>query len=676
MSKKLYLMIVLICVLVFSKNVNAISLTDWSINGTHITHESWSFWLKDVESAQSATVSIVDSNEKEVYKTTINITNATQKFDIAFQDTYIRAGSYTLQIYGEDGELKAKSKETLKSHEIYSNISATVSAYAYPDCFVVYSKKDAYIKCQNATIKVGFQTYTGKAVNGKIIIPYPLQEIGTSVEYVFDDGFGCETKGTITVCNRSYNVYFSDIKANNVSISYCPNGSQIATSAYIEIAGNKYDVSVNDYTWTCKYKAKGGDIGKLVVYDDEGGMVEKTFTVPYSRTSLYVNKVTQKEISGYLSDYPDVSIALTDIAEVYAIIDGVKYIGTGDGDKFVINTGYVKQGAKVSITVADTDGYIYQYNGSVPRKKNPVVLEEQKDETYIKGYLEDYGFEDITKAYLIIDGKTYNGKILGGGDEFYINYPAKRGASCVIYVETTDGFVFEVPMIVPNINPEIDVDKITADSTKVTGYTVDYSSVTIKVGKKEYTVKADDEGEFSVKISKQKPNTKIKISVVTPNNHTQTKTVKVNKVKGTITCSNTIIRTTKTLKIKVTKASKGDKIKIKIGSKTYTKKIKNNKKTQTIKINVKNISAGQKVNLYLYDKYGNKKASGSDKVYYDTRIWVGMTEKQVLQTTWGKPDYKNDWGTGSIQWVYERGSTTLYVYVRNGKVVDLQQIRY
>lgn len=112
-----------------------------------------------------------------------------------------------------------------------------------------------------------------------------------------------------------------------------------------------------------------------------------------------------------------------------------------------------------------------------------------------------------------------------------------------------------------------------------------------------------------------------------------------------------------------------------IGSKRYTKKIKSNKKKQKITIRLKKKgTAGSKVKVTLYDKFYTKKDSDQSMVYFGKTIYKGMSAKDAQLTTWGYPSRKNNWGTGALQWVFETNNCTLYVYIKNGKVVLIQKL--
>lgn len=55
---------------------------------------------------------------------------------------------------------------------------------------------------------------------------------------------------------------------------------------------------------------------------------------------------------------------------------------------------------------------------------------------------------------------------------------------------------------------------------------------------------------------------------------------------------------------------------------------------------------------------------------------MGMSAKDAVLTTWGAPVRRNNWGTGTLQWVFESGSSTLYAYIRNGRVTSIQHLNY
>ena len=78
---------------------------------------------------------------------------------------------------------------------------------------------------------------------------------------------------------------------------------------------------------------------------------------------------------------------------------------------------------------------------------------------------------------------------------------------------------------------------------------------------------------------------------------------------------------------------------------------------------------------YIYAKGGKwKDKTKVISSYRNPR--KGMTKSQVLRTSWGKPDRRNNYGNGLIQWVWEWDDETDYVYFRNGRVSLIQKFNY
>jgi hypothetical protein len=127
--------------------------------------------------------------------------------------------------------------------------------------------------------------------------------------------------------------------------------------------------------------------------------------------------------------------------------------------------------------------------------------------------------------------------------------------------------------------------------------------------------------------------------------------------------------------MKLNQAKAGDQVKVAVGSQTYTKKISSNKKSRSLTVKIKKASAGQKVKVTLYDKFKKKKDSDNTIVYYGNSIYKGMSSGNAVLTTWGSPVRRNSYGSW-LQWVFTSGNTTLYAYIKNGKVVSTQKLNY
>ena len=53
-----------------------------------------------------------------------------------------------------------------------------------------------------------------------------------------------------------------------------------------------------------------------------------------------------------------------------------------------------------------------------------------------------------------------------------------------------------------------------------------------------------------------------------------------------------------------------------------------------------------------------------------------MSANNVGLTPWGKPIRKNNYGYGYFQWVFEKDYQTIYVYIQNGYVYNIQKLNY
>lgn len=155
--------------------------------------------------------------------------------------------------------------------------------------------------------------------------------------------------------------------------------------------------------------------------------------------------------------------------------------------------------------------------------------------------------------------------------------------------------------------------------------------------------------------------------MISPQGYTSSVTEKTKLSSGSVYINGNIYRNSSSVSVTVRRPEKGDKVVVKAAGKTYTKQIKaNGKKKKT--------SAGTRVSVELKDQFGKKKDHEKVMVYYGNTIAKGMSASNAVLTTWGYPVRKNDYGTGSIQWVFQSGNSYLYAYIRAGKAVGIQRI--
>ena len=139
-------------------------------------------------------------------------------------------------------------------------------------------------------------------------------------------------------------------------------------------------------------------------------------------------------------------------------------------------------------------------------------------------------------------------------------------------------------------------------------------------GKKCRTIKTTDFGDYAISVKGKKIKVGQSIKVVfTRGNYSKTQTIKVKS--NTKAWTSRLYYGNKKITIKAKNLHKGDKIRIKIGKKTYTYKIKKNYKSykSTKKIKKHLTKYGSKYTIKVYNKYGQKISSKSQKMYYSKK---------------------------------------------------------
>ncbi len=459
---------------------------------------------------------------------------------------------------------------------------------------------------------------TSISQTGEFELAYPDQPDDTALKLIFEDAHGCSYSVEKSVNNTL--VYESvDLLEHSILCT----GIEDSIFQYARLVAE-----INGVQYFSDYATKENGYKVRVSYPKQApGTVVKVW---YQAEDSSKSKVSEYKIYDKASEY-DIDVeARTTYTSGAIAFDWESY-------------------AKGNVTA------VYVEAGGV---KYPCSVEEKE---YTWEDEEEYELDDMIDSYYY----------------FHTSYPKQAlGTKVTIIAEDADGYVVKKSVKLKNVEPKITVDKIEAGAKKVTGKTTGKSSVKIKIGKKTYKGKAKANGNFSIKIKAYKAGTKVKISVETPGGYTGSKTVTVKKVDSSLSLRKYIYKNSKSIQLEVTKGKKDDKIKIKAGGKTYTKKIKSSKKKQKISVNVNGgLSAGSKVKVTLYDKFGTKKDSFTSMVYFGDTIYVGMSAKDVVLTTWGPPVRKNDWGSFE-QWIFESGNTTLYVYIEGGVVTSIQKYNY
>lgn len=287
------------------------------------------------------------------------------------------------------------------------------------------------------------------------------------------------------------------------------------------------------------------------------------------------------------------------------------------------------------------------------------------------------------KIFVTASGKEYKCKMVKKWDfdygryyyNFSVSYPQQKVNSYIkLKITDEDGYSRTGKIKLKNIPPKLSVASVDSGSVKITGKTAAGSKVTVQIKGKKYKGKANKSGKYTVKIKQAKVGTKVKVSVVTPEGYIKSKTVKVKLADGSVNIPNYIFKTSNSITIEVSGGQKGDKLKVNVGGAIYAKTIKKTKKSQKVTVNINPAAAGTGVEVKLCDKFGKVKHTFRDMVFFGDSIYVGMSAEEACLTTWGLPR-RNNYG-GLIQWVFRSGSTTLYVYIRDGRVAYMQELNY
>lgn len=181
----------------------------------------------------------------------------------------------------------------------------------------------------------------------------------------------------------------------------------------------------------------------------------------------------------------------------------------------------------------------------VPRNVTPIKL--QGTMQFITLYdedEEDYEYYNSNKLVVVkatVDGKEYIGEVAENGKDFSIAYDAVDYGTKVA-VEATDahGCILKKTYTIKNQEFKLKINTIYYSDTAVTGETTPNAKITVFIGNsdKEYTAKADKNGNFKVKIPKQKIGTEIFVGAVSPDEFNTAKTITVKQETTTLTIKN------------------------------------------------------------------------------------------------------------------------------------------
>ena len=221
------------------------------------------------------------------------------------------------------------------------------------------------------------------------------------------------------------------------------------------------------------------------------------------------------------------------------------------------------------------------------------------------------------------------------------------------------------------IKTKTSVGNLKYGTTSVSGYTLKGAAVTARYAGKTYKTTANSNGKYSFKIPIKKIGTAIKYTFSYGGGQ-YTVSKKVVKPGSSIVVSR-LYRTSKKVTVTVKNVHKGDKVEVKTGNKTYKKTIKKDAKKLSYKIKIKRNKAGTKVSSTVNNKFKQKIAAKSQKVYYASKVKRKMTKKQcLLVPKWEKPKYKRKDGDMDV-WYYDFDGDgyDAYLLFIDGKLSDI-----
>ncbi|MDO5138907.1 MAG: hypothetical protein Q4D71_10695 [Oscillospiraceae bacterium] len=217
--------------------------------------------------------------------------------------------------------------------------------------------------------------------------------------------------------------------------------------------------------------------------------------------------------------------------------------------------------------------------------------------------------------------------------------------------------------------------------TVLRGTTAPSATVSVRIGGKTYTARADSSGIYkiqSIPVLRYGTNLKLTYKLC---GTSITKTVNVGKGKSYISSPYVYKDSTK-IPVTVNNAHIGDKIVISIGGKQYTKTIGKaySRTTITVPINKPN-KYGIKMTIALNNKFNQSLASYSAYVYLRSMVRIGDTKDIVKWIPrWNNPSEKDVYSYGESwwyeNWMGNEDSNASLSFDENGKVDDWSIYNY
>lgn len=379
------------------------------------------------------------------------------------------------------------------------------------------------------------------------------------------------------------------------TVEILKGSSLIGTGKVAEDGLFKISIAVQNAGTVLTIRAKdaAGNVGQVT------NVTVKDVTPP---AVPQVNKVTNKatEVTGKAEKGSTVTVKI-----------GTKsYSGKADADgKYNVSIPVQNADTSLSVTAKDSSGNVSDGKSvKVSRiaPNLPTVNSVNNKASSVSGKA-----EKSSTVTVKIGTKSYTGKADSNGD-FKITIPVQNAEKKLDITATDkDGKVSAIRTVtVKRVAPNLPaVNKVTNKATEVSGKTEKYATVSVKIGTKTYSKKADVNGNYKVTIPVQNAGTSLQITAKdSAGAVSAARTVSVEKVAPDVPVVNAV----KTTSTSVTgKAEKKSTVTAKIGSKSYSAKVDTN---GNFKITIPKQKKGTVIKVTAKDSKGNVSAAREVKV--------------------------------------------------------------
>jgi uncharacterized protein YjdB/Leucine-rich repeat (LRR) protein len=382
-------------------------------------------------------------------------------------------------------------------------------------------------------------------------------------------------------------------------------------------AGSKIEVKVNatvigtntageDGKFTVSIPAQKAGTKLAITSADQAGNVSEGITI-------VVKDVTPPSIL-QLTEITDQSVEVSGKTEALVTVNvkvgSILYTATADKDgNFKVTIPQQKAGTKVVVTATDAAGNTSTAKSVTVVDKTapslPTVNAVADNVKVVTGKA-----EAGSTVTVMIGTKRYIVKADSKGN-FNVTIPQQK-AGTKITVTSTDAAgntsTAKSVTVVDKTAPTLPAVNAVADNLKVvTGKTEAGSTVTVTIGTKKYTAKADSKGNFNATIPQQKAGTKITVTATDAAGNTST-AKSVTVVDKTAPLLPTVNAVADNVKIVTGKAEAGSTITVTIGTKKYTAKADSK---GNFKATIPQQKAGTKVVVTATDAARNVSAAKS-----------------------------------------------------------------